>query len=339
MLEGGRPELANTRRGKNPLPSDEKGSRVDVYEHTPRIELRQLRYFLAVAEHLNFTRAAEQMGIAQPPLSQHILSLERQLNVKLFVRSRREVLLTPEGEALVTYARRLNNTTQIAAQVVQAIARGEDGPLALGAIFSSIYAVIPRILPPFIERYPKVKLHLQEMTISQQITALKDHRIDAGIVRGPISERELEAITLFEEPFVAVVPTGHRLCAEKTVTLAQIAGEPLIQVFPSANRDFSRRMFGALLDKGYKLNVVQEVSDTHTLIGLVAAGVGVSLVPASLQAIQISQVKYLPLRERTPLTTLQLVFNKENSSAVLRNFVDLVAGMAAELGSALGATE
>jgi DNA-binding transcriptional LysR family regulator len=98
-------------------------------------------------------------------------------------------------------------------------------------------------------------------------------------------------------------------------------------------------MFGALLDKGYKLNVVQEVSDTHTLIGLVAAGVGVSLVPASLQTIQISQVKYLPLREKTPLTTLQLVFNKENSSAVLRNFVDLVAGMAPELGSALGATE
>jgi len=331
--------MSQTRKPRSPAPFDEKGGRAEVYEHTPRIELKQLRYFLAVAEHLNFTRAAEQMGIAQPPLSQHILALERQLNVKLFARSRREVSLTPEGEALVGFARRLNNTTQMAAEVVQAISRGEDGPLALGAIFSSIYAVVPLILPPFMRSFPKVKLHLQEMTISQQITALKDHRIDAGILRGPIGDRELEAVTLFEEPFVAVVPAGHKLSKETTVTLAQIAEEPLIRVYPTANRDFSRRMFGALLNKGYKLNVVQEVSDTHTLIGLVAAGVGVSLVPASLQTIQIAQVKYLPLREKTPMTTLQLVYNKENSSAVLRNFVRLVEGMAPALGSALGATE
>ena len=329
--------MARTRKSRDPVPLDEKGGRADVYEHTPRIELRQLRYFLAVAEHLNFTRAAEQMGIAQPPLSQHILALERQLNVKLFVRSRRNVALTPEGEALVSFARRLNNTTQMAAQVVQAIARGEDGPLALGAIFSSIYTVIPHILPPFIQRYPKVKLHLQEMTISQQISALKEHRIDAGILRGPINEQELEAVTLFQEPFVAVVPSGHELSREKALTLAQIANQPLIRIYPTANRDFSRRMFGALLDKGHKLNIVQEVSDTHTLIGLVAAGVGVSLVPASLQNLQIAQVRYIPLREKTPMTTLQLVYSKENLSTVLGNFVRMVERMAPDMGTALGA--
>jgi LysR family transcriptional regulator, benzoate and cis,cis-muconate-responsive activator of ben and cat genes len=328
--------MARTRKTRRPVPLDEKGGRADVYEHTPRIELRQLRYFLAVAEHLNFTRAAEQMGIAQPPLSQHILALERQLGVKLFVRSRRNVALTPEGQALISFARRLNNTTQMAAQVVQAIARGEDGPLALGAIFSSIYAVIPRILPPFIKKYPKVKLHLQEMTISQQISALKEHRIDAGILRGPINERELEAVTLFEEPFVAVVPSSHEFSREKALTFAQIAKHPLISVYPTANRDFSRRMFGALLDKGHKLNIVQEVSDTHTLLGLVAAGVGVSLVPASLQNLQITQVRYIPLRETTPITTLQLVYNRDNSSAVLGNFVRMVESLAPELGATLG---
>jgi LysR family transcriptional regulator, benzoate and cis,cis-muconate-responsive activator of ben and cat genes len=319
--------MARLRKTRSPIPLDEKGGRADVYEHTPRIELRQLRYFLAVAEHLNFTRAAEQMGIAQPPLSQHILALERQLNVKLFVRSRRNVALTPEGEALVGFARRLNNTTQMAAQVVQAISRGEDGPLALGAIFSSIYAVIPQILPPFIRKYPKVKLHLEEMTISQQISALKELRIDAGILRGPINEKELETVSLFQEPFVAVVPSNHKFCQEKALTLAQIAKQPLISVYPTANRDFSRRMFGALLDKGHKLNVVHEVSDTHTLIGLVAAGMGVSLVPASLQNLQIKQVRYIPLRDETPTTTLQLVYNRENSSAVLRNFVGMVQTM------------
>jgi LysR family transcriptional regulator, benzoate and cis,cis-muconate-responsive activator of ben and cat genes len=235
----------------------------------------------------------------------------------------------------VSFARRLNNTTQMAAETVQAIARGEDGPLALGAIFSSIYAVIPHILPAFIEKYPRVKFHLQEMTISQQIAALKELRIDAGILRGPINERELEAVTLFQEPFVAVVPTGHKFSNEKTLTLAQMADQPLIQIYPSANRDFSRRMFGALLDKGHKLNIVQEVSDTHTLIGLVAAGVGLSLVPASLQILQIAQVRYIPLREKTPMTTLQLVYNKENSSAVLRNFVRMVQSKTVELRNAV----
>ncbi|HUN97640.1 MAG TPA: LysR substrate-binding domain-containing protein [Bradyrhizobium sp.] len=324
--------MSPSRKTRSAIPTDETGGRAEVYEHTPRIELRQLRYFLAVAEHLNFTRAAEHMGIAQPPLSQHILALERQLQVKLFVRSRRNVALTREGEALVSYARQLSNTTQMAAELMRSIARGEDGPLALGAIFSSIYALIPQIVPPFTRMYPRVKLHLQEMTISQQITALKDFRIDAGLLRGPIADPALEAISLFQEPFVAVVPSNHDLAGEAAITLDQISCYPLIRIHPTANRDFSRRMFGALLDDGYKLDIAQEVSDTHTLIGLVAAGVGVSLVPASLQILQIPQVRYIPLRDLTPVTTLQLVYNKDNPSAVLRNFVRMVEAMAADLG-------
>jgi LysR family transcriptional regulator, benzoate and cis,cis-muconate-responsive activator of ben and cat genes len=325
--------MARRRQPQEPEPFDRSGARTGVYEHTPRIELRQLRYFLAVAEHLNFTRAAERLGIAQPPLSQHILALEQQLGVKLFVRSRRNVALTREGEALIGFARRLDNTTQLAAEVVQAIARGDDGPLALGAIFSSIYAVIPHILPPFVRAYPRVKLHLQEMTISQQITALKDQRIDAGILRGPIDQPELEAITLFQEPFVAVVASNHALSNEKTLTLKQIAKQPLIRIYPSVNRDFSRRMFAALIEKGHKLNIVQEVSDTHTLIGLVAAGIGMSLVPASLQHLQIKQIRYIPVREPTPLTTLQLVRHRENTSPVLLNFVRMVQSMAGQLSA------
>jgi LysR family transcriptional regulator, benzoate and cis,cis-muconate-responsive activator of ben and cat genes len=220
--------------------------------------------------------------------------------------------------------------------VLQAIARGEDGPLALGAIFSSIYAVIPHILPPFVRKYPKVKLHLQEMTISQQITALKEYRIDAGILRGPIDEPDLEAITLFQEPFVAVVPSSHKLRNEKALTLKQIAEQPLIRIYPSVNRDFSRRMFAALIEKGHKLNIVQEVSDTHTLIGLVAAGVGISMVPASLQNLQIKQVRYIPVREKTPLTTLQLVYHRANTSPVLLNFVRMVEAMTSKLSAFQG---
>jgi DNA-binding transcriptional LysR family regulator len=307
--------------------------RTQVYEHTPRIELRQLRAFLAVAEELNFTRAAEKLGIAQPPLSQQILALEHQLRVQLFIRNRRQVSLTREGEVLMTYARRLINTTLLATDVVRAISRGEDGPLALGSIFSSIYAVIPHILPLFVSKYPRIKVHLQEMTVSQQIAALKEGKIDAGILRGPIADPDLQHFTLLQEKFVAVVSSDHPFAAQSEVTLAQLASQPLIRIFPSANRDFSRRMFGALVDAGFELNIVQEVSDTHTLIGLVAAGVGVSLVPASLQNIQIRQIRYIPVREETPLTPLDLMWHRENDSPILRNFVAMTRDIAGKMGS------
>jgi DNA-binding transcriptional LysR family regulator len=225
----------------------------------------------------------------------------------------------------------LINLTQVAGEAVQAISRGEDGPLALGAIFSSIYVIIPQILPLFIRSYPKVKLHLQEMTISQQISALKEHQIDAGILRGPVFDADLETEILFQEDFVAVVAKNNELSSRTTLSLHEVSQQPLIRVFASANRDYSRRMFSALLDRGYVLNIVQEVSDTHTLIGLVAAGVGVSLVPASLQNIQISQVRYIPLNEETPKTTLELVWHRRNKSPVLLNFIDLVKSIIKEI--------
>ncbi len=293
-------------------------------ERAPRIELRQLRYFLAVAEELNFTRAAERMGIAQPPLSQQIISLEHQLKVQLFNRSRRHVELTAEGKAFQVEAKRILNITQNAANVVQAIARGEDGPLAIGAIFSSIYGTVPHLLQEIVARHPGITPSLQEMTISQQLAALREERIDIGLVRGPISAPELEALTVFEEPFVLVCPSQGPLAVRSGITLNEIAKLPLIRVVASANRDFSRKMMSALVEKGYKLNIAHEVSDTHTLIGLVAAGFGVSLVPASLQNIQIRHVRYVPLTEQTPTTSLQLVWHRQNTSPVLEKVIDVV---------------
>ncbi len=328
--------MSNSRLRRRPTSPTLKGARSDAYEHTPRVELKQLRYFLAVAEHLNFTRAAEQMGIAQPPLSQQILALERLLNVKLFVRTRRAVSLTREGEALLEFARRLNNTTHMAAEVVRAISRGEDGPLAIGSIFSSIYAIIPHVLRPFVQTYPKVKVDLREMTVFEQISALKDYRIDAGICRGPIeNDQGLESITLLQEDFVAIVPADHKFSSEDTLSMAQIAEQPVIRIMPAANRTFSRSMFGALLEKGYKLNISQEVSDMHTVIGLVAAGFGISLVPSSLQTIHIPQVRYIPLRERTATTQLQLVYNKDNPSPILPRFIQIASDIVPELRTAL----
>ena len=298
-------------------------ARVWVYQRTPRIELRQLRAFLAVAEELNFTRAAKHLGIAQPPLSQQIKALEHQLKVELFIRDKRQVELTREGAALVTFARQLTNTTLLATETVQAVARGEQGPLAIGSIFSAIYSVIPRILPEFVRRNPGVTLHLQEMTVSQQITALQDGSIDLGLVRGPVDEPNLEAVTLFDDPFIAVVPAEHELAGRESLTLTEVAAWPLIRVLPSANRDFSRRMFGALTDQGFKLNVVQAVSDTHTLLGLVAAGFGVSLVPESIRALGLNSLRYIPLSDSITTTPVQIIRRRSGAIPSTENFLKL----------------
>ena len=140
----------------------------------------------------------------------------------------------------------------------------------------------------------------------------------------------MKTITLLHEHFVAVVPNNSKLAQAKVVKMEEIASQPLIRVRASANRDYSRQMFSILNDQGYKLNVVQEVSDTHTLIGLVAAGVGCSMVPASFQNIQIRQVRYIPLLELTPQTTMQMVWRKDDTSPILKNFLNLVEKLVTE---------
>ncbi|EBA06767.1 LysR family transcriptional regulator [Sagittula stellata] len=306
---------------------DPSSTRTDLYGNLPRIELRQLRYFLAVAEELNFTRAAEKMGIAQPPLSQQILVLEQQLRVKLLNRSRRHVSLTPEGEAFILYARRIINNTQIAAELVGAIKRGEEGPLSVAAIFSSIYTVVPQLFEAFVAQHPRVRFHLQEMTIGQQLVALREERIDLGILRGPIIHPEIETHTLLEEPFVVVVSKKHPLAKQTILTADQVLSQPLIRVIPSVNRDYSHQMFSVLANRNTTPNIVHEVSDTHTLLGLVAAGMGISMVPASVRSIHTDQLRYIPLREGTPTSTIQLAWLKDSDSTSLPRLVDVAKGL------------
>ncbi|MEX0730217.1 MAG: LysR substrate-binding domain-containing protein [Aquisalimonadaceae bacterium] len=297
------------------------------------MELRQLRYFLAVAEELNFTRAAARVGIAQPPLSMQISGLERELGAALFTRTKRKVALTAAGEALVVHARRVINTTQQAAEIVRAIANGEEGSLSIGAIFSSIYTLVPDALRSFTADHPTVDVRLQEMTVAQQILALHDGRIDLGIMRGPVSDPDLETAVLFSEPFVAAIPADHPLARQARVSPEEFASEPLISISPAANLNFSARMVGMFVERDQSLRIVQEVADMHTLLGLVGAGLGVSVVPASLQSIRINQVVYRPFTRRTPSTIMQLAWHKGSASQTLPAFV-AAAHAAAEKGMA-----
>lgn len=315
----------NCRYGRNEAIVNEALSlRLPALENLPRVELRQLRYFLAVAEALNFTRAAERMGIAQPPLSQQIISLEHQLRAKLFIRSRRQVKLTPEGVALQTYARRIINTTVQAAESIQAIANGQNGYLALGAVCSAIHSLIPRLLPTFIGRFPGVQVHLQEMTVPEQLRALGEGRIDLAIVREPMASCEFVTRELFSEPFVAVVPKASPLARLNQISLAQLAAEPLVQVNRTTNNEYGEHMFAGLRTRGLHLHIAHEASDMHSLLGLVGSGIGVSLVPASLQNIQISTVSYVPLADEVEGSTLALAWNADAVTPMMERFLDTV---------------
>lgn len=299
--------------------------RMPVLEDLPKVELRQLRYFLAVAEELNFTRAAERMGIAQPPLSQQIISLEHQLGAKLFIRSCRRVKLTAEGIELQAYARRIINTTMLATESIRSIANGKNGQIALGSVCSAIHSLVPHILPPFAALHPGVRVHLQEMTVKEQFRALNEERIDIAIVREPMATTEFATQPLFTEPFVAAVNRNSPLARMNRLSLEQIAREPLVQVYRSANREYSDHMFSALMEQGYELNVVHEASDMHSLLGLVAAGIGVSMVPASLVNIQTANVIYVPLSDDVQNSTLSLAWNPEALTPSMDQFLKSVS--------------
>ena len=235
----------------------------------------------------------------------------------LFIRSHRSVKLTAAGEALVLYAKRLLNSTDQAAAVVGQISRGERGTLSIGAMFSSMYTVIPYAMRSFAASRPSVKIQLAEMTITQQIQALHEGRIEVGILRGPLHEPGLSILSLFSEPFVAAVPADHPLARSAVLSLADIAQQPLITIAPSLSRIYTMQMLTAFLERNYSINVVQEVADMHTLIGLVGAGMGLSLVPASLQSIQISHVAYRPIIEQMPTSTFQIASRQDSESPIV----------------------
>lgn len=283
------------------------------------MEMRQLRYFLAVAEELHFTRAAERIGISQPPLSQQIIALEHQLGVTLFVRDKRNVALTAAGEELVRHARRILNTTAQAELEVQAISKGERGLLKIGAVFSSLYGLVPKALSAFHASWPDVQISLHEMTIRQQVDSLSEGSIDVGVLRGPFSHPRIESIALFEERVVAVLPAGHRLAAKPELSLEEIANESLIGVMPSALHN--GLMFTVFTDRGYSPNIVHMASGLHTIIPLVSAGLGISVVPEAFRNIPNARIAYRDLSEPIGFSTMQLAWNPQSISHVLPHFI------------------
>jgi DNA-binding transcriptional LysR family regulator len=288
------------------------------------MELRHLHYFIAVAEELHFSRAAERLCISQPPLSQQIRDLEDELGVKLFERTKRHVHLTEAGKVFLDRSYLLLAQLEQAIAATQQIGRGEVGQLAIGFVDSAMYTSLPEVLKGFREQFPAVELRLQEMTTAQQIQALYDKQIDVGIVRSAVSEPGLRVECLLPESLVLALPEHHPFSAQTQVSLSTLADEFFILFPAKLGPLFYEQIMHSCEQAGFRPKVAQEAVQMQTIIGLVAAGLGIAIVPASMQNFHRSGVIYRPLQEQISNTGLYLAWRQHDSSPVVGAFLNLV---------------
>jgi LysR family transcriptional regulator, benzoate and cis,cis-muconate-responsive activator of ben and cat genes len=286
------------------------------------MNMRQLQYFLAVAAELNFTRASERVNIAQPALSAQIIALEEELGTPLFTREKRKVMLTPAGDILVEHAQRVLNTASAAIAAVRASGRGAKAHLMVGAIYTAIYCFLPNTLRRFKALAPNSDVSLQEMTISQQIAALKEGAIEVGLVRGHIYDPSIVTELLYRELLVVAVPAGSEYDRPGPVALKELAGWPLIAVARgnATERGYGDRILDIFEDENRKPTIAREAYDMHTSACLVAAGMGVAVVPAVMQLMKPLGIACRPLDADTPAVSLSLAWHRDRVPPLLESW-------------------
>jgi DNA-binding transcriptional LysR family regulator len=292
------------------------------------IELRQLRYFVVVAEEKHFGRAAARLHMTQPPLSQTIQSLEAILGAPLFHRTKRSVSLTAAGVALLPEARRLLLQAQALPDLARRAAAGETGRLSLAFVSTADYSVLPSFLREFRGNYPQVHIDLREATTDVQLEYLSQGRIDAGLLILPLPDKlrqELDYLPVVSESLVLAAPKGAlSLRREKTVSLKALNDLPLI-IFPRRIApSFHDAILGCFHEAGLTPHIGQEAIQMQTIIGLVSAGMGIALVPQSVSNLKRPGVEYHALKEHTPVILTGLVWRRDNVSPVLHAFLKLL---------------
>lgn len=291
-----------------------------------RLEMRHLRYFRAVAEELNFTRAAERLHIAQPPLSQQIRQLEEELGVRLLERDVRPLRLTEAGALLLERAIAISSAFDLAVQDVRRIGRGQSGKLCIGFAGSAMYSVLPDILNAFRDACPAVELSFTELLAAEISEALGQRSIDVGFSRpGLIPDDDTEQRLIVTEPLVVAVPARYQLATFATVPLDELQHHVAVMYPRFPTPSLTNLVIEELRSRGIELHLAQEARDIHTALGLVAAGAGISFVPASAAQSNRSGVRFLPIEPQVLFSPMTVVWRKTNSSAALEKFLQIVA--------------
>ena len=285
------------------------------------MELRHLRYFVAVGEALSFGRAAERLHISQPPLSRQIRALEEELGAVLFSRTRRSVRLSAAGAALLPEARRLLRDADALRAGARQIASGQVGTLALGFISVAAYNLLPELAPEFRRRHPGIRLALQEATSDVQLAALRQGELDVGLVLPPVDAPGLDYAPLLHDTLVAALPAGRG--GKGPIALASLRDEPFILFPRKVGTSLYDQIVGACQRAGFSPRVEQEAIQMQTIVSLVAAGMGVALVPASLVNLRRTGVVYRPLTDRSPRIELGIAWRSADDAPPVQAFVGL----------------
>jgi DNA-binding transcriptional LysR family regulator len=284
------------------------------------MELRHFRYFIAVAEELHFSRAAERLHIAQSALSQQILSLESELGISLFYRTKRQVQLTTAGEAFLEDARSIIAQVRQATERSQRVARGEIGQLRIGFTILSLHSVLPPIFQSLRQSHPGVQLILNEMTTQAQLNALQAKQIDVGFLHPPVADNTLEIVDLKAETMWVVLPSEHPLAHRQRLSLRSLCHSPLI-IHP---RHEGVILYDQILQLYASIDcqptIVQEAMTSPTRIGLVAAGLGITFVPQSLCALHYPGVVYKKLSDAMPKLAYAIAWQRDNKMPLIHHF-------------------
>ncbi len=286
-----------------------------------KIELRHLRYFQAVAEHLNFRQAAKSLYITQPGLSRQIKQLELSLELRLFRRTRQRVVLTEAGQFLYTKVDLLLQDLETTFRSAAMIAKGERGQVKIGFVGSAMQTIIPELLKKVADKFPYLQTNLQEMANEDQVNALLRNEIDVGFVRYERVSNALQQVVLLRESFSLVLPKSHHLNQDNFRSVRQLRSESFIFFGRSYSKDYYDNIMSIFTDQGFTPEVSHRSVHAITIFRLVERGLGVAIVPTSLTSGFNLGVRFIELANLHQKTSLSIVWSSENPNPALHSFL------------------
>jgi DNA-binding transcriptional LysR family regulator len=284
------------------------------------MDLRHLRYFATLADERNFTRAAHRLNVSQPPLSQQIKALEGELGTMLFVRTSRRVELTAAGQVFLTHATAILERVEQACLQARAVGDGRVGHLDIGSSSSLLLGPLPQLVAGYRRAFPGVNVALHEMTPAAQLVALRDARLDISYSRTPVLDEYLSAELAWEDPVVAALPRGHRLLARRKLALKDLANEEFVLLRLESSA-FAAYLNQCCVDAGFLPRASQYVVETQSIPSLVAAGLGIALVPASLASVHRRGVEFRALAGAAPRADVYALSRRDDPSAAVHGFL------------------
>jgi DNA-binding transcriptional LysR family regulator len=284
------------------------------------MELRHLRYFIAVAEHLNFSRAAEELQTAQPSLSQQIRSLEDELKMKLFERTHRYVALTAEGGLLLPEARAIVERVDALA-TLRSTSSVPHGPLRIASITGSTIAVLPRLLPSYRAAYPDVSLSIETWALEDDVRALIERRVDVAFLRAPLTDARLDGALAAEEQVCVALPADHALASRKKIPIRALDGVDTEGMRSEYTGGFNAAIADLFRKHGVSGGANLQTGSVETMLGLVASGMGIAIVSALVKSMLVSGVVLRPLEPSPAFKSLFVAWRRDRADLpVIRSF-------------------